>query len=221
MTLIYCYMTAVNKRMPLIIAVSGKLGTGKDYLIDHLLLPKLRARGISRMAFADHIKINVASQEGIPLEDLLIGDKTPANRKKLQIAGTEHGRDRYGEDIWVDTLANWIKLRAMREENLDVVLISDCRFPNEARFVESNGGLLIRIEAQNRNHNRLKEESKGDQLLYESISLHASEVSLDSYRFSHVVQNDYTDVNTVPQQIDNILHNHLARYPEHEQYIPL
>ena len=176
--------------MTLLIAVSGKLGSGKDYITENFLLPLLNKNiSVSKMAFADHIKINVASQDGVPIETVLSGSKKPEIRKKLQIQGTEEGRDKYGEDIWVKTLENWIKLRTCRGDHLDVVLITDCRFQNEALWIEQQGGLLIRTVAKDRHDIALDKEAGSDPVVRHSIETHRSETSLDAYRFKYTIDN--------------------------------
>jgi hypothetical protein len=178
---------------PLIIAVSGKLGSGKDHVIENYILPSLNDLcNLSKMAFADHIKINVASQQQIPLEQCLQGKKSAELRRALQIAGTEEGRDKFHDDIWITTLENWIKLRQIRGDKLDVILVTDCRFLNEAKWVEDKGGLLIRVNALDRNEEALLEESKGNREIYVSIKNHASETQLDDYIFEYAVDNSHS-----------------------------
>lgn len=205
-------MTACLEYMPLVVAVSGKLGSGKDYIMENYLLPSLRELGlnhITRMAFADQIKINVASRYGVDITKCLSGDKSPELRRMLQIEGTEEGRDKYGDNIWTDTMENWITLRAMRD-NIDVVLITDCRFPNEASWVEQKGGLLIRINAPKRNNQRLDHECHGDMTVRNSIESHSSETALDTYNFTYVVDNDPEHMDTVHSNVIDCLNRWLA-----------
>lgn len=194
----------ISKYMTLIVAVSGKLGSGKDYIMEHYLLPILKAQGLcnnaTRMAFADHVKINVASRCDIDIEKCLSGNKSPELRRMLQIEGTEHGRDKYGENIWVNTMENWVKLRSIRD-NIDVVLITDCRFPNEAKWIQSKGGLLIRVNAPKRNSLRLDYESGLDKVARNNIESHRSETALDDYNFTHIVDNDPEHIDTVRNQV--------------------
>jgi hypothetical protein len=179
-------------RFPLLIAVSGKLGSGKDYVIEHFIMTHI-VGSVTRMAFADQIKVNVASRYNVELIHCLEGQKSAELRKMLQIAGTEDGRDLYGPDIWINTLENWINLRQIRGDKLEVVLVTDCRFQNEAEWVEQHNGLLIRVNAPNRNQQALSQEANGCQKTYDSISQHASETALDSYPFKYVIQNDPKD----------------------------
>jgi len=212
---IECYVTVMSDDLPLLISVSGTLGSGKDYVAENLLLP-LISNSVSKMAFADHIKINVASQDpDVSLRQCLEGDKSTELRRKLQIAGTEKGRDLYGPNIWVTTLENWIRLRRLRDRTPDVVLVTDCRFPNEAKWIEDNGGLLIRIHAPSRNVFALKRESGGCSDAYEAIKGHISETALDDYPFKYIVNNEPEFQLTVGHQILEIvkmyINDHLDR----------
>lgn len=199
--------------LPLLIAVSGKLGSGKDYIAENLLLP-LISTTVSKMAFADHIKINVASQDpNVSLRQCLEGAKSTELRRKLQIAGTENGRGLYGPDIWVSTLENWIRLRRLRDKTPDVVLVTDCRFPNEAKWIEDNGGLLIRVHAPLRNEFALKRESNG--CTYTAIKEHISETALDEYPFKYTVSNDPEFQLTVGHQISEIVNMYINEHQDH------
>lgn len=182
----------MSSDLPLLIAVSGKLGSGKDYVIENFILPRIPGR-VVRMAFADQIKVTVASRHGFPVRSCLEGDKSQELRRMLQIEGTEEGRDKYGPDVWVQTLENWIRLRKIRGEEIDAVLITDCRFENEADWIERNGGLLIRVNAPSRNQAALEQESGGNLDAYHAIAGHISETALDSYPFNNVVNNEPGD----------------------------
>jgi hypothetical protein len=203
------------KPLPLLIAVSGKLGSGKDYIAEHFLLPMIKGT-VSKMAFADQIKINVASQEpDIDLIQCLQGNKNAELRRKLQIAGTEKGRDIYGPDIWVTTLENWIRLRQLRDGAPDVVLVTDCRFLNEAKWIEDNNGLLIRVEAPSRNEFALRQESKGDQDTYNSIKDHPSETALDNFAFLYRINNEPRSDQSMSMQVCSLLIKYLSKHPEY------
>lgn len=201
--------------LPLIIAVSGKLGSGKDYIAEHVLLPLLHGT-VSKMAFADHIKVSVASQDkDVNLRQCLEGNKSASLRRKLQIAGTEKGRDLYGPNVWVTTLENWIRLRRIRDGTPDIVIVTDCRFPNEAEWIENNNGLLIRISSPARTEKALIQEANGSDSVYNSIKNHASETSLDEYPFKYVVNNDPEYTNSTKQQVKAILKKFVDEHLNH------
>ena len=71
-------------------------------------------------------------------EKLNMPNFTP--RYALQIIGTDALRDNFNEDIWFLTLQNRI-----RKNPTQHVVISDVRFPNEIKFIQEQGGTLIRI----------------------------------------------------------------------------
>lgn len=91
-------------------------------------------------------------------------------REVLQIMGTDIFRERVYEQVWAEA-----PFRQPWKES-DVVLIPDCRFPNEKEIVEANGGIVIRI-------NRTRPEAM-------EADTHASETTLDDVPFDLVYQND-------------------------------
>jgi hypothetical protein len=65
-------------------------------------------------------------------------------RRFLQVMGTEGVRDHIGEDAWVQATA-----REIVGAKAERVVITDVRFPNEAAWIFSKGGKLIRIMRTN------------------------------------------------------------------------
>lgn len=61
-------------------------------------------------------------------------------RLALQVIGTDALRNHFHEDIWFLTLQNRIR----KNPNQHVV-ISDVRFPNEIKFIQEQGGVLVKI----------------------------------------------------------------------------
>jgi hypothetical protein len=68
---------------------------------------------------------------------------SPDVRRLLQRLGTEAGREVLGTDIWVDTAFERKVVPALGR-GIPVV-ITDCRFPNEAEAVTNHGGEVWRI----------------------------------------------------------------------------
>lgn len=71
-------------------------------------------------------------------EKLGIDNFTP--RLALQLIGTEALRNGFHPDIWFLTLQN--RIRKNPDQH---VVISDVRFPNEIKFIQDNGGVLVKI----------------------------------------------------------------------------
>jgi phosphomevalonate kinase len=181
--------------MKIIIGITGKLGSGKDYITNNVVIPVLEKMNYRYLqcAFADQIKINVMSKNNITYEDVY-ENKTSESRRLLQTEGTEVGRS-CDKDIWVKYLDNWVKVHSSR--GINVFIISDVRFKNEYEFVKNNLGLMLKVVAPSRNESRLNRESQGDSGLYEKISKHASECDLDDYindKYDMVIMNDINDI---------------------------
>ena len=114
-------------------------------------------------------------------------------RKLLQLLGTEAGRQIIHPNIWVNALfadfennkSDWL---SATNSNW---IITDVRFPNEAKAVKDRGGILIRINRPQYLDNGLvirKDE-------------HLSETALDDYDgFDYVIEND----GTVQDLIDKV-----------------
>lgn len=95
-------------------------------------------------------------------------------REILQFVGTELFRLQMDPDVWVKSVFR----KQYRDD--DIVLVADCRFPNEASYSRERG-LLIKVERNT--------PKSGDQ--------HLSETALDSYDdYHHVVINNgsFTDL---------------------------
>lgn len=185
-------LITMNKRV--VIGVTGKLGSGKDYITNNVIVPvieKINYRYL-QCAFADQIKVNVMTKNNISYSDVY-ENKTPESRQLLQNEGTEVGREQ-DCNIWVKFLDNWINVHHNRGVN--VYVISDARFKNEYEFVK-NDGIMIKVVAPNRNKDRLLKESRGDNSIYKKISQHASECDLDDFsndRYDMVIYNDTDNI---------------------------
>lgn len=62
-----------------------------------------------------------------------------AYRKLLQYIGTDIVRKRY-VDFWIDRIKERID-----ETNADIIIIPDVRFPNEAEFIKSFNGIIVKL----------------------------------------------------------------------------
>jgi len=103
-------------------------------------------------------------------------------REVLQFVGTELLRTQLDPDVWVQSI-----FRQPYNEN-DIVIIADCRFPNEAKFGKEHG-LLISIE-------RIT-GLDGDG--------HASETSLDDYNDYHYTISNNSSFEVLRTQLQAIL----------------
>lgn len=134
-------------------------------------------------------------------------------RLLLQLLGTEAGRNIIHPNIWVNALFTDFK-QLVSPGYTNNWIITDVRFPNEAKAIKDRGGIMIRI-------NRPQFMIDGRVLLKEektsalkarasrpnnAIGLmfkdeHASETGLDDYdKFDYVIEND----GTVQDLIDKV-----------------
>jgi hypothetical protein len=67
----------------------------------------------------------------------------PEIRRLLQRTGAEGIRNLFGEDAWIKVLYN--RFPDLFSPTTRYVL-TDCRFPNEAKFIKDNGGTICWIE---------------------------------------------------------------------------
>lgn len=134
---------------PIIIGITGFKRSGKDtaavYLLNCFSYKKFPI--VKRLGFADGVKEEIAEALGTTVKVIEDRKNIPEVRRLLQWWGTEFRRadnDLY----WIDRLAN--KIAALQwkagPDKRAVIIIADCRFPNEADFIRSNGGYIIKVE---------------------------------------------------------------------------
>ena len=196
---------------PLVIGFSGKLGSGKDYIAKHILPSVLEMLcgidfDIRVVAVADQLKYELAARDSTLTYDLMYVTKTTEVRTKLQQYGTEQGRDKYGDDMWLQALS--IRMEVDRQRHIGprpiIFVLTDIRYENEANFVSNKlHGLLIRVDAPGRNRTRLEQEGIAD------VTPHRSETALDTYEFPYTIYNDYGHESTISKQLSHIVMDYI------------
>ena len=163
----------------MILGLAYKARAGKDlaaaYLVKHY--------GFLRLAFADPLKEAARCIYGFTDEQLYGQLKEVADpfwgetpRVILQKMGTECMRKGHRNDIWIAAAQR--KLLGEPDRNW---VISDCRFPNEARMIHSLGGKVVRIDAT----------FAGKQII--QAQTHESETAMNTYTdWDHILLNDST-----------------------------
>lgn len=172
----------------IVVGVAGRAGSGKDTMGQHLV----EEHGFTRISFAGPLKEAAACVFG--LSDFELNDRTAKEmvhpywglspRTILQKLGTEGLRQNFGDDI----LAKVCKKRILRgfQEGCDKVVVTDCRFPNEAKMIYSFMGrdsvaTVVRVRCDTR-----PSALSGD------TGSHASEIPLPEDLVSEEIENDGT-----------------------------
>jgi len=126
----------------LLIGIAGPKRSGKDTLA-RLLCGALNARQDS---FAAPIRNFIGELIGLDPELLELHKETPipwldgvTPRQMMQTVGTEWGRVMVHPELWVNSLM-------ARVSHTQHVVISDVRFPNEARAILAHGGVVIAVD---------------------------------------------------------------------------
>lgn len=140
-----------------IIGVVGLIGSGKDTVSNYITS---QTDG-KRTSFAAPLKDMCSAVFGWP-RHLLEGDtdesrdfrETPdiywagklsmpnfTPRLALQLMGTEIMRESFHQDIWLNSL----EYRLLKDNETELVVVSDCRFMNELSLIKEMGGHVIRV----------------------------------------------------------------------------
>lgn len=163
----------------MIIGFSGYARSGKDTAAASL-------PGFWRYAFAD--KLKDAARVIFGLNDIqLYGslkekpdaywERTP--REILQLLGTECLRKGFADDVWIRALFLSMK------DHYDCV-ITDVRFPNEAKAIKARGGIVVRVVRPGVG------PTPRPWWKFWVSKPHVSETSLDQWGFDDVLVNDGT-----------------------------
>ena len=160
----------------MIIGLSGYAQSGKDTVAELLCLNY----GYTRMSFAEPMRDAIYTLNPIVFNlnsrvaDLVdehgwdVAKANPEVRRLLQVFGTDIGRNKFGENFWVQ--------QAFDKLESDKVVFSDVRFPNEAKEIQQYGGQVWRINRHN----------------HVPVNSHKSEHAMDNFMFKHVLYNDGT-----------------------------
>lgn len=153
---------------------------------DYRLLPFSDETSWEIKKWAGKLKVVANMLTGIPIESFEDQDfkKTdmPAEwsvhgmpmtvRDFLQKLGTDGLRDGLHSNTWVNALMSDYKY-APDGVPLAKWIVTDTRFPNEARAIKDKGGIVIRIDRPG----------------YKPINNHPSEVALDNWNFDYKIGN--------------------------------
>lgn len=125
----------------MIIGAAAQLNSGKDVLCDYLF-DKLNVNGFwKRSAFANAVKNVYERSFGVDRDFIEVWKRDPNPppgmlmnvRKGLQFIGD--GFRQIKSDIWIDIV--------FRENENKNIIISDCRYINEAKAIKNKNGITV------------------------------------------------------------------------------
>jgi hypothetical protein len=201
----------------MIVGLVGFIGSGKGTVGDIL-----EQKGFIKDSFAKPLKDACSVMFGWPRE-MLEGD-TEVSRKwreepdvywsekfgnefsprlALQLMGTEAGRNVFHPDIWVISLLN-------RARGKDVV-VTDVRFKNEIKYIQDNGGIVIRIRRGEEPewYDLAKDANDGfgsAAMGMRDKGIHQSEWDWIGSDFDMIIENNGT-IDDLGKQVDELLLN--------------
>jgi len=197
-------MYPLNHTPELLVGICGKAREGKG-----TAARLLTNWGFREYAYATPVKRMI---------DALLGDDAPGDDAKTediewlgvdrrtlyQTLGTGWGRDMIHEDLWIAYLA-----RRLERDRPRAVVVSDVRFPNEAEFIRSNGGLLLRIAMPEEESRAEREARIGADLEVGGIPGHESESFVDGISCHATLKNSGT-----VEALQAALFEHLLAYQD-------
>lgn len=137
----------------MLIAIAGKARVGKDTIGNYLE----REYGFERAYFARPLKQMLEVGLDLKEENFQTTEQKEAElpqfgsrtyRHLAQTLGTEWGRNCVHPDLWVKiTMQRWARLceKAERMGFDPRMVLTDCRFNNEARAVREAGGVIVHV----------------------------------------------------------------------------
>ena len=131
-----------------VIGISGKIGSGKDTVADILIenfhfLKRSFAYGLKKKAM-DDFDLTKDQVYDPALKEITILEYGKSPREILQLMGTEWYRS-IDPNYWVKSLYKELSFHFFGMDTNMAICIPDVRFPNEFDFIDSIGGMNIRV----------------------------------------------------------------------------
>ena len=189
-------------KLPRIIAICGEIGAGKDTSATYLAFNYgYKIIGLSDPVYEAVYRLNpaivIGHHRAVYLQTLVDKDgwdatkrMYPAVRQMLRTQGTENGRNVHGPYCWIN-----IAKSRMAESGHPLWVIRDLRFPDEAEWIKSEGGVIWRIEG------RTSPEVA-------SLPTHVSESHKNQFACDRIIQND-GELPTLYRRINEIMKGYL------------
>jgi hypothetical protein len=184
-----------------VVALSGKSGSGKDYLAKSVF----GDLGYKQFSLAWHKKVELVGRGALTHDDAFVIKDFYA-REMIKYEHNELGRHVHGLAVWVNTAVEWMRL-LHETYGIEKFVIADIRRPDEMDALKAlvPDVKVFRVSAPLReSFSPLTPEQK----------IHETETALDHYTgFDGIIFNDPDYEGTQIQQITDLLNN------EHEEVL--
>jgi len=209
-----------------IIGLGYKARNGKDSVANAMIETYGDDIRIKKVSFASTLKReveNMAKAIGSMASLALLFDRAAAANGKavtydpyppMDDPDCPSGKQRsmlqwYGSDFWrkIDT-DHWVKALALQmcKADEDVFIVTDVRFTNEADWIRSKGGLMIKVTCPD----------LPDNLVLKNHMAHISETQLDSYKFDHEIWARFGDMKCLSAQACGLFQNFVLGENQYE-----
>lgn len=189
----------------MIIALSGRIGSGKNTVAKYLI----EKYDFVEESFAKPVKdcissifqwdrdmlegLNEEHRKARETEDRWWSERLQIEgfspRKSMLIFATDIIRRNFNENIWVFSLEK----RLLNREHENIV-VTDCRFQNEMEFLKSKNSVSVLVERNREDWYEIAlEAKKGNReslRKLENSGIHISEWDLIDYKFDYTIIND-------------------------------
>jgi len=182
----------IEIKKPVIIGISGKIGSGKSFIARHIQNNLLEYK-FEYKSFSYEVKKIASYLTGVNMKTVVSRKAKPMYLPEwdmtlcemFQKIGTDCMRNNLHADTWV--------LSMFSKHTDQNFIIDDVRFINEADSIKSRGGILIRLDGDP------KDIRKNDPRDMD----HISETQLDDYRGFYIIydNNLNSDLNDLLQLI--------------------
>ncbi len=165
-----------------VIGLMGRRGSGKDTVAK---VAKELDDSVITLALGDFVKHEVAGVTNH--SHVWVETHKEQLRPLLQAWSTEYRRNLCDENYWLSKLATMLKF--IPKES--VVIVTDIRFENEARFIKECGGVLVRVQR--------------DMPHDDPVDQHPSETWVDTCKPDAVLLNDVPTPEQLRKGVEKIL----------------
>lgn len=177
------------------IYICGKAGAGKTYAAKYLI----EHYGYVQAKFAYPIYDMARNYFGMKDKDRIL----------LQTLGTDCGRDKEYENIWVNRLCEDIRIVQRSRVKLDLprfsFIVDDCRFENEHSALKAVGWIGIYLDVSD--EIREKRLEKRDGTSQKETLQHSSETSVDGFKDQLIQIDSSQTLEKTYRQLADIIHD--------------